>query len=80
MLGASRAIAASASEVCIGEARRLAAATLNAEVDRLVDLATRNPQVSSDEISALVNLRTEILAALSVPRLRLDSLRLIWRD
>ncbi len=80
MLAASRSLAASASETPIKEARELAAKTLAAEIDRLTDLATRNPQVSPNEISALLGLRTDTLTALSSPRLRLDSLRLIWRD
>ncbi len=80
MLAASQALAAAASEAPVAEARQLAAGTLTAEIDRLTDLAARNPQVSPNEISALLNLRTETLAALSTPRLRLDALRLVWRD
>ena len=80
MLAASQALAATASEAPIGQARQLADETLTAEVDRLTDLASRNPQVSPREISALRHLRSEILTALSTPRLRLDSLRLVWRD
>ena len=39
--------------------------TLNAELDRLEDLATRNPRVSQAELSALETNRHEILAALN---------------
>ena len=80
MLASSQALAAAASEAPIGEARQLAARTLTAEIDRLTDLAARNPQVSPNEISALLSLRDETLSALATPRLRLDSLRLVWRD
>jgi ATP-dependent helicase HepA len=80
MLAACRAIAATNSEAPIIEARQAATETLTGEIERLTDLASRNPQVSGNEISALLNLREEILAALASPRLRLDALRLIWRD
>jgi len=80
MLAAAQALASTASAAPVGKARDLASATLDAGIDRLTDLATRNPQISAREISALIALREETLAALSTPRLRLDSLRLVWRD
>jgi hypothetical protein len=57
----------------------LARSTQKAEITRLEDLATRNPQVSPSEIQALKQTRDETLAALVSPRVRLDALRLIWR-
>lgn len=80
MLAASQALAATAAKAFIEEARQLATETLAAEISRLIDLAARNPQVSPNEISALLNLRTETLTAFSTPRLRLDALRLVWRN
>lgn len=79
MLAAARALAASAAAAPAARARQLAADTLGSELARLEDLATRNPQVTAAEITALRALRDESLAALAAPRLRLDALRLIWR-
>jgi ATP-dependent helicase HepA len=80
MLEAAQALAKTASEAPIEAARQLAVETQTAEIDRLTDLATRNPQISPKEISALLKLSDDTLSALSSPRLRLDSLRLIWKD
>jgi ATP-dependent helicase HepA len=79
MLAAAESLAVCASETPGGMARELAAAALDAEVVRLEDLATRNAQVSDHELDSLRSTRDESLAALAVPRLRLDALRLIWR-
>jgi len=80
MIAAAQALAASASEAPIAAARQLASETLTSEIDRLTDLATRNPKVSPNEIAALTHLREETLTALGSSRLRLDSIRLVWRD
>ena len=79
MLAAARALATAASEAPAATARQLAASTLDAELARLEELATRNPQVTAGELAALRACRDETLAALTTPRLRLDALRLIWR-
>ncbi|MCX6879057.1 MAG: SNF2-related protein [Verrucomicrobia bacterium] len=79
MLAAARALATADAAAPTATARQLAADTLDAELARLTDLATRNPQVSAAALAALRALRDEALTALATPRLRLDSLRLIWR-
>ena len=79
MLTAARALATAAAVAPAEAARHLAATTLGAELARLTDLATRNPQISAADLAALRNLRDESLTALAAPRLRLDALRLIWR-
>ena len=80
MLDAAKRIAADAVPDLVDAARRQAADTLNAELDRLEDLAARNPGVSPAEINSLLDFRNEALAKLSETRLRLDALRLIWRS
>jgi ATP-dependent helicase HepA len=49
-------------------------------IARLEDLAKRNPQITESEITGMKTLREETLAALTKARLRLDSLRLVWRS
>ncbi len=79
MLEAARELAERAAEAPAESARCSAAATLDEEISRLEDLATRNPLVSTAEIASLRATREETLAALASPRLRLDALRLVWR-
>lgn len=79
MLAAAHAFATAASQPPATTACQLAARTLDAELARLTDLATRNPQVSAGELAALRACRHETLQALAAPRLRLDALRLIWK-
>ncbi|MBC8128276.1 MAG: DEAD/DEAH box helicase family protein [Gloeobacteraceae cyanobacterium ES-bin-144] len=78
MLDGARALAGIAAHKPAETLRQLAEQELNAEIERLVDLASRNPQVSQVDIDSLRAFRQEVLAALAVPRLRLDALRLIW--
>jgi ATP-dependent helicase HepA len=79
MLAAARALASDASLDPVETGCSLAEQTLDAEIARLEDLATRNSRVSSVELAALRATRDETLSALANPRLRLDALRLIWR-
>ncbi len=79
MLDAARSLATTAAHAPSESARQLAEHTLNKEIERLDDLAARNPRVSESELAALRARRDESLAALAAPRLRLDALRLIWR-
>ncbi len=79
MLDASRSIATRQSAALIETAGTRAAVSLDAELKRLQDLASRNPMVSTDEIHGLRRLRDEVITAIDFPRLRLDSLRLVWR-
>ena len=78
MLDAGRTLATTAGKAPSETARHFATETLDAEIARLEDLATRNPHVPAAELAGLRKLREETLAALAAPRLRLDSLRLIW--
>ena len=79
MLEAARVLATTAAQIPSAAARHLANQSLTAELERLAELATRNPQVSAAELAALRLRRDESLTALATPRLRLDALRLIWR-
>ncbi|GAA5482552.1 helicase-related protein [Haloferula sargassicola] len=78
LLGKTRTYAESRSSEPAEKARDTAAAEFSREIERLRDLANRNPQVGEDDIAQLEKLRDETLAHLDHPRLRLDSLRLIW--
>lgn len=80
MLAASREKAMVSMKIPIEEARLEIDRTLSLEIDRLQDLAARNSQISPKEIMALLAVKNEMFAALSSSRLRLDSLRLIWKD
>ncbi|MEM9080139.1 MAG: helicase-related protein [Verrucomicrobiota bacterium] len=50
------------------------------EWERLKDLATRNAQISEDEVGAMKTQLEEIREVLGESRLRLDCLRLVWRS
>ena len=52
---------------------------LSEEKARLVDLAQVNPMIGDDELANLESHRAALVAALGGARLRLDSLRLIYR-
>ena len=80
MLAAAQTLATTAAQAPTAAASQLAELSLTAELARLADLATRNPQVSAAELASLRAVRDESLTALATPRLRLDALRLIWRD
>lgn len=80
MIAAARGQAELACREVKETAGREAAEVLDRALDRLQDLALRNPQVTDAEIRALGHEREQILAALKQPRLRLDALRLIWRS
>ena len=79
MLAAAQSLATTAAAAPQEAARQLAESSLGAELTRLEDLATRNPQVSQAELDAHRSHRDETLAALAHSRLRLDAIRLIWR-
>lgn len=78
MLNAAKDVATRACSKPIETATQLAQKTLEAQMERLKDLASRNPHVSQAEIEALKSTLTESKEALSQARLRLDSLRLIY--
>lgn len=79
MAAAAKDIAKKASANPIKDAQELAAETITAQIARLQDLAKRNPFVSSSEAEALKSTLLETKEALSHARLRLDSIRLIFR-
>ncbi|MET0331489.1 MAG: RNA polymerase-associated protein RapA [Dyella sp.] len=62
---------------CIDEAVTLATETLDGELSRLLALRKINPSISESELAALAGERAELLAALPLSRLRLDSVRFV---
>lgn len=79
LLGEAKTLAEEKAKPLLAKARKAARATFKEEIARLEDLAERNPQVSPAEIKSLESFRDESLAALKSSRLRLDSIRVIWR-
>jgi len=79
LLDRTQELASAKAEPSSKAARALAKKSITAEITRLKDLAKRNPQVNESEITTLESTLAETLTALKTPRLRLDSLRLIWR-
>jgi len=77
MLEAAKAVATRAGAKPTAAAMELATETISAQIARLEDLATRNPQVSKKEIKQLKDTLKESLEVLGEARVRLDSLRLI---
>lgn len=78
MLHAAQTEAEARAQPVISQVRERLTETMAAERARLVDLASRNPQVSPAEIEALAQLQEEMDQAVRAARLRLDALRLIW--
>ncbi|MDX1679618.1 MAG: SNF2-related protein [Akkermansiaceae bacterium] len=78
MLDAAKEAAGIQSSKLIEEAKEAASEHLNAEIQRLQDLAHRNPQVSPEEVEALQDHADELIQALDSSRIRLDALRLVW--
>jgi len=79
LLRSARDFAQSRTAAALESARGTANDEFRRRLDRLHHLSERNPNLSPAEIAQLEALRDESLGALSTPRLRLDSLRLIWR-
>ena len=63
----------------VAKASRKMEAALDREIDRLRDLAEINPLVDEEEIGELEERRGDLATAFTKARLRLDSLRLIYR-
>lgn len=80
LLKKARILADEKSEAPQAAARDAAEAALDKSIARLKDLASRNPQVSPQEIAALEEMKSEVLYALNHSRLRLDSIRLVWQS
>lgn len=79
MTAAAKDIAIRASVKPIQAAQELAAETITAQINRLEDLARRNPHVSPSETQALKATLRETTEAISQARVRLDSIRLVFR-
>lgn len=79
MLENSETIVTGRSKSQIRGAVKAAKKTLTAEIDRLTELAQRNSHIAPSEIEDLTYHRDELLKLLAQSRLRLDSIRLIWR-
>lgn len=77
MLEAAKGVAKRASAKPVDAAKALAKEVISAQIARLEDLATRNPQVSETEIQALRETLHESAEMLAEARVRLDALRLI---
>lgn len=77
MLEAAKGVATRASAKPTTAAKELAKETISAQIARLEDLATRNPQVSENEVTHLKDTLKETLESLGHARVRLDALRLI---
>ncbi len=80
MLEAARTLAGTraASHSC--QAAGAAREAFERDIQRLEDLATRNPGIRPGEIEALRVAARETAAALDSTRLRLDAIRLVWRS
>lgn len=79
MLEAAKGIATRASTKPSEAARELAEKTISQQIARLEDLAKRNPHISPSEIKALKATLRETTEAIAQARVRLDSIRLIFR-
>lgn len=79
MTAAAKDIAKRASAKPIQAAQDLAAETITKQIARLKDLAKRNPHVPPSETEALKATFRETAEAISQARVRLDSIRLIFR-
>ena len=76
----ARAIADKKSAGPLAESKEKAQSVFDASLARLQDLASRNPQVSPEEISELEDMKGEVMFSLESSRLRLDSLRVVWQS
>ena len=78
MLEAGKKLAEKQSKTLIEQAKAQASEHLHSELNRLKDLAARNPQVRAEEIESLEEHLGEVEQALASSRIRLDALRLVW--
>jgi ATP-dependent helicase HepA len=77
MLARAEALATTQGQASIDAALALAAATLDAELSRLLALHAVNPSISDAEIAAVTEERQALLATLPSARLRLDAVRFV---
>lgn len=79
LMSGARRLAEQRVEAKLTSARERCAAVFAHELERLSDLASRNPHVGEAEVGAMNRMREASLGALANHRLRLDCLRVIWR-
>ncbi len=79
MLDQARDLGAAKSHAIIAEAMTLMRREMAAEIARLRDLAEVNDHIRPEEITALEERESELAAAISNARVRLDAVRLIWK-
>lgn len=79
MLAASRVLAEARITTVVDEAMKQMTSEMDAEINRLQDLAEINDHVRPEEIEALQSLRSSLAEAISSARIRLDAVRLIWK-
>ena len=79
MLKTGQGIAEKVKPVVVKRALELMDKTLGHDIDRLVALKRINDNVTEDEINIAKEHRKELSEHIGQARLRLDSLRLIWR-
>ena len=77
MLARAETLAGERGQARIDDAVNLVTETLDAELSRLLALRAVNPSVSEAEITAVVEERAQLLAALPQSRLRLDAVRFV---
>jgi ATP-dependent helicase HepA len=79
MLRAAEAAAEAGSKTLIAEGLSTMDRMLSHEIHRLRTLRNANPNVRPEEIALAESEHRELTAALRNARLRLDSLRMIWK-
>jgi ATP-dependent helicase HepA len=79
MLAKAETLATTQLEERVAAALARMDAQLQAEIERLEDLRAVNDHIRPEEIAALRQQQTELRAAISSARLRVDALRLIFR-
>ena len=80
MLEKVRDLGAGLSHAIVRDARDAMQRELTAEIARLQDLAELNDHVRPEEIAALETRRADLAKAIGAARVRLDSVRLIWKS
>ncbi|MCP5548704.1 MAG: RNA polymerase-associated protein RapA [Akkermansiaceae bacterium] len=79
MMEGARKLAGQRGAPAIDAARQAAETSIRKRIARLETLAGRNPRMNPDEILLQNQALADTLRALGASRLRLDSLRLVWR-
>lgn len=79
MLTKARALAEEKMMALVSSASSLLKAQLDHEIERLSDLQEINDHVQLEDVAALKRHREELESAISSARIRLDTVRLIWK-